>query len=842
MIGKLKALITTHSPRQFAGYVVLVFVGCLSAFSAVNAGTTDLPWTFDANGGMVNGNPKVTDYTASSVIQYSTKNLILTHSDATLKCAGWYSKKDDTRRCGYGGMINGYFGGNFYAQWVVSKYPVILNSNFGSNQQEEITATKSIPTVLKSSFTRANHRLGGWSLEASAKAWKWANGESVVLDDYRDTEDHSRRDEYDDITPPAKLYAIWVKQFKISFDPNGGQGSKMTDLVLDENVPVNLPKSSYTPSVGYKFVGWKSDNGNGSYSEGDEVTYNSEKWAGTSDTFFAQWNSISYKVKFHENTKSPVIGSMSDFVISYDKWYALPKCAFNRFGYTFIGWATDPDGDVRFADTEPVQNLACEEGAVVELYAKWKPVNYVVRFDANGGDGSMGDLPCIYDQSYELPVNKFVRQGSDFLGWSKNSSNAVDYNDGATISNLTTVANSTNILRAVWSNIGYQISFDGNGGSGVVTNLDCKYGTVYHLPSNNFTRTGYVFTGWTTNASAPAVYAEGASVSNLTETADSIIPLFAAWRPIVYRLVFDANGGVGSLPPMTNSYDTVYTLPLNVITRIGKNFGGWSLTPTGAVCFADGAQVSNLTTEDDVEIILYASWGWAANSLNEALDNDKLMFVENSNTTAQVITDGSAKNGKCVRVAAADDSNIPRGITVVLEAPGELKFKWRVGQEDGPPHGWSVKYGDSQIDRDKYHSQDGMDDWQEAIVSSTNASTLVEIVLFWTQGSVDPPFPYLLLDDVRWSAGGNPEPEPSDAPVISAVASVDGDKFRVTFAADGRFRYELIKTDSLSPVNWQSFEPPLFLSPDADGAVSFEPELDGSKPNMFYRVRVLKKD
>ena len=856
MIGKLKELLKLHSPRRFAGYVVLGVVALLSCapFALQAQQTTDLPWNFHGNGGKVNGKDTETIWMANNVSMFETKGLVLTPPDPSKKCIGWYSAVEGgTKYCTVNGAIINYKRDS-YARWVESRYPLVFNSNNGQNAVQEQWVVKSVPvTLMNTGFTRSNHRLAGWSLDPNATEWSWADQQTdVVLDDYRDYEDSSYKDEYDEEANPVKLYAVWVKQFKISFQKNGGSGENMPDLILDENVPKNLPKCTFTPPAGSKFDGWSSSYG--LYDDGDEVTYQSSIWTTTSDRFVAQWTPISYKVSFHLNTTAPAIGSMSDVVVDYGVWQALPQCGFTRFGYSFAGWAKSPTGDVAYSDKAVVQNLSDKDGDVVDLYARWKPINYFVRFDANGGvGGSMGVMACEYDKSYTLTKNTYTREGSDFLGWSTNGSTSVAFEDGANFSNLSTVANSTNVLRAVWSNYPYQIAFDGNGGDGEILNISCEYGTVYQLPSNAFTRIGYIFTGWATNATTAAVYAEGAAVSNLTLKVEETVRFYAAWRPITYRILFDADGGEGVMPPMTNVYDVAANLPPNAFSDIGMVFTGWALAPSGEVHYADCAQILNLTTEEDDEIVFYASWRQDINDLNAALDNNKLIFVRNGiEENVTVTNDASFVNGSCVKAVSGPATTDQSGIKIVLETPGELQFSWKVANDqefENKNQGWHMRVyevvGDSRLsmyDCAQPKGQPNMVSWSNAVISVTNETAMIEVLVDWYEGNSSAPYPYVLLDKVRFSTGDNPEPEPEDAPVINGAASVEGGRFRVSFAADGRFKYELIKTESLSPVNWQSFSPQLFLTPDADGTVSFEPEMESSKPNMFYRVKVLKKD
>ena len=86
----------------------------------------------------------------------------------------------------------------------------------------------------------------------------------------------------------------------------------------------------------------------------------------------------------------------------------------------------------------------------VTLYAKWIPNNYAVRFDANGGSGTMTVIEMIYDQSAALPTVNFTKNGYTFLGWSTTSTGAVAYKNKAIVNNLVATNGTIINLYAKW--------------------------------------------------------------------------------------------------------------------------------------------------------------------------------------------------------------------------------------------------------------------------------------------------------------------------------------------------------------------------------------------------------
>lgn len=104
----------------------------------------------------------------------------------------------------------------------------------------------------------------------------------------------------------------------------------------------------------------------------------------------------------------------------------LPPNTFVKEGYRFLGWSTYQEGanqgHVDYADgaTLSLQNA--------NLYAVWASANdvYTVRFDANGGWGSM---PAIYvkkNGSVTLPDGQFLRDNYKFRGYARTADDTVN--------------------------------------------------------------------------------------------------------------------------------------------------------------------------------------------------------------------------------------------------------------------------------------------------------------------------------------------------------------------------------------------------------------------------------
>lgn len=396
-----------------------------------------------------------------------------------------------------------------------------------------------------------------------------------------------------------------VDTYAITFASNGGSGTmaKQT-LFVDAWQP--LATNSFS-RAGYTFKGWDTS------ALGETVIYHDQEHVlnlanNGITTLYAVWEPNHYIIAFDANGGT---GSMESHRIACDEMWQLPNNAFTNADYRFAGWTTNADnGVVQYNNGAYVQNLSYRDGAVVTLFAVWTQNQYDVVFHANGGEGVMTNQTMSFNLSQALKSNTFTKTGYLFNGWSVTPEGTAVYDNNETVVNLTMIANGTFNLYATWKPIGYTVAFDANGGEGTMYTQNFVYNETKPLPSNVFYRDGYVFSGWSTSQNAQdAQYNDKQNVTNLVSTDGSNITLYAIWKPIHYKIAFDANGGTGVMDNMVVTYDAGKTLPANTFKKDGNSFLGWSTNSTASdALYKDSAFVKNLTTNADETVKLYAVW------------------------------------------------------------------------------------------------------------------------------------------------------------------------------------------------------------------------------------------
>lgn len=246
----------------------------------------------------------------------------------------------------------------------------------------------------------------------------------------------------------------------MSQNPNlQGNGFVVANNQLDYLIMPNIPGKNIEASVfyeqnskqGYENIKWYYDS---SYSQEvkktDMIPANGQK-------LYVKWIANPYTVYYNANGGQGNIPSQS---VEYDQTFNLTPNTFTRTGYTFQNWNTYSNavGGRTFSDGQEVVNLAGKTSNKdrITLYAQWKPNTYTIRYDANGGEGSMNDTEAVYDKPVQLSAGDFTKSNYVLAGWSLNpgEQNSKDYLPEQTVQNLTSVDKDTVTLYAVWLSYG----------------------------------------------------------------------------------------------------------------------------------------------------------------------------------------------------------------------------------------------------------------------------------------------------------------------------------------------------------------------------------------------------
>ncbi|MBQ1408034.1 MAG: InlB B-repeat-containing protein [Eubacterium sp.] len=251
-----------------------------------------------------------------------------------------------------------------------------------------------------------------------------------------------------------------------------------------------------------------------------------------------------------------------------------------------------------------------------------------IKYNANGGKGTMTQTSVKSGASAKLRANSFKKAGYTFAGWSKSKSGKAQYKNKASVKTKKNIT-----LYAVWTANTYTVSYSANGGSGSMQKSKATYGTALRLNANTFTKTGYTFHSWSESPKGTAAYSNRQTVKNLTSKDKDNVTLYARWNPNTYKIKFEANGGKGSMEAGTYTYDQKEELPEHGFVRTGYEFQGWNTKADGnGTSFKELAQVKNLTEKNNGTVALYAQWKKLSNdaaSVGAAKDLARYLVKEN---------------------------------------------------------------------------------------------------------------------------------------------------------------------------------------------------------------------
>ena len=226
------------------------------------------------------------------------------------------------------------------------------------------------------------------------------------------------------------------------------------------------------------------------------------------------------------------------------------------------------------------------------------PTEFIVTFDGNGGTGSMEPVTVEEGSRYVLPACGFTAPaGQEFKAW---EIGGIEYNAG---DDYVVLGNTE--IKALWKDSAvipttFTITFNANGGTGSMEPVTVEEGSRYVLPACGFTApAGQEFKAWEIGG---IEYNAGDDYVVLGNTEIKALWKDSAVIPTTFTITFNANGGTGSMEPVTVEEGSRYPLPAcGFIPPMNMQFSGWALSADGSV-IADGAIMvtSNIT--------LYAIW------------------------------------------------------------------------------------------------------------------------------------------------------------------------------------------------------------------------------------------
>ena len=224
-----------------------------------------------------------------------------------------------------------------------------------------------------------------------------------------------------------------------------------------------------------------------------------------------------YKIKFDGNGATK--GKMSEKACAAGQKEKLSKNKFEKKGYTFAGWNTQPDGKGTFYEENAyVKNLTKKADEVVTLYAQWKAAQYQITYNLNGGKNNKKNPKTYKITSKTIKLSNPSKKGYVFKGW---------YRDKKFKKKVTAIEKGSTgkvTLYAKWAKEKYTITYKLNGGKNNKKNPKTYTITSKMIKLAAPTRKGYVFKGWYRDKKCTR------KVTSIKKGSTGKITLYAKWK------------------------------------------------------------------------------------------------------------------------------------------------------------------------------------------------------------------------------------------------------------------------------------------------------------------------
>lgn len=492
------------------------------------------------------------------------------------------------------------------AQWSANEAHIRYNPNppagkttGGQGTPNWDGHTGDTPTIGQNGWTIDGYTFAGWATSPDGSGARYAPGARWTANG------------------TLTLYAQWTPgQASLTYDGNGATGGKTDPQNGVTDQKVNVRQNGFTRD-GYVFTGWNTQpDGRGQAWAPNAV------WTlhGTG-VLYARWRGNQQRLNYHGN------GNTGGNTESQDgrTGDVLDTRAngFTRDGYEFVEWNTRADGtgDHYGKGSNGVAKWTMLP-AGNDLYAIWQanPANIQYRDDW-GATGSTPDTTGVTGQDVTIAQNGFTRPGYTFAGWARDRRTNPSLQPGGRY----TLTPGTTTLWAQWKADPAHLIYNANSGSTSQTRrTDGVVDQTLTVIANPFTRPGYTFTGWNTQADGRGrAYTAGDGFRLVADPKSNPVNtsiLYAQWRINRVTLKFNPNGGTGGYPDITVDAFTTVTIPADAkepkVQRPGFRFTGWAMKPTpgaGDTILSPGK--GTVSMPDRGSITVYAQWAPAMTTL-----------------------------------------------------------------------------------------------------------------------------------------------------------------------------------------------------------------------------------
>ncbi|MBR7116496.1 MAG: InlB B-repeat-containing protein [Clostridia bacterium] len=461
---------------------------------------------------------------------------------------GWYKDLEKTEKWDFeSDYVTEHI--TLYAKWVDIKPVVTFNAMGGSEVAEQVVAYNAVAVNPKAP-TRSGYSFVGW---------------------YTDEECTDAFDFATKLTGNIELFAKWdIKTYTVTFITDGTDvAPRTTDIEKDYLIPEQTTEKTY-----YVFIGWYKDNGQ-KFDFSEKVTEDI--------TLTARWELERVPVRFMDDDGTTELAVVYTDLSKGFKIEGAPSVT--KDGYVFMGWRESLSSVDMVSDFSGYEFST--DGKNYVFYARWidtdhaYPVPFVINYIFE--DGSIAHEPFINKNDYYFE-DTYCIKSPEITGFTPD---IIEVKGDIPVGGIT--------VNVTYKPLPYKLTVNyvlSDGGAAPASHEEWyKFGSQYSVTSP-------IVVGYTPVLTAVSG-TMGAENTEITVT----------YQPNVYSIVYDSNGGSGSMDPTQMVYGVDDELRTNLFEREGYIFVGWNTkSDASGVMYNNGENVINLSTEQGGEVRLYAMW------------------------------------------------------------------------------------------------------------------------------------------------------------------------------------------------------------------------------------------
>ena len=354
--------------------------------------------------------------------------------------------------------------------------------------------------------------------------------------------------------------------YMVEYELNGGINSE--DNITNYNIEsTNFVLKNPTRDH-YIFKGWYTSPDFTSNSECDVINSNMCE----NLVLYAKWEPIIYYIEYVNggNHTNPTTFSIENMGV-------INLSDASKKGCIFDGWYSDEKCNNHITQIDTTGQTT------VTVYAKWKLIDYSIKYELNGGD-IVGENLASYNIETELVLNDPYKNNYIFDGWFLDpdltkSFVQFDVSEAKDI-----------VLYAKWSPKKFTISYIDAGKNDNIGSYTIEDEAIELKPAS---KKGYLFLGWYLDSN----YTQ--EINRIDTSKAKELTLYAKWSPKKYTISYIDAGENDNISSYTVEDETIELKPAS---KKGYLFLGWYLDSNYT------QEIDRIDTSEARELMLYAKW------------------------------------------------------------------------------------------------------------------------------------------------------------------------------------------------------------------------------------------